>query len=87
MHYSEKEKEKILKEIKETGYIILRDFYPKEKIEKIKKTLVHMLNYVKPDNVTDLQEKYYQIKDYNPKLLGHFYDMCAFELETYSAKI
>lgn len=85
MNFSKKEKEKIFNIIKEKGYVILHDFYSEEKIEKIKKTLVDMLNYIKSDNVTDLQEKYYQIKDYNPKLLGHFYDMCAFELETYSA--
>ena len=29
-----------------------------------------------------LQEKYYQVKEYNPNLKAHFYDMCAFELET-----
>ena len=86
MNYSKNEKENFFNNIRENGYAVLRDIYSKEKIDKIKNSLLRMLNYIKPDDkVTDLQEKYYQIKKHNPILKAHFYDMCTFEMEIYSA--
>ena len=78
-----REKEKIFKNIRENGYAILHNIYSKKRINRVKNSLFSMLNYIKfDDKITDLQEKYYQVKDYNPNLKAHFYDMCAFELET-----
>ena len=86
MKYSNNEKEKIFNSIREDGYAVLHNFYSKEKIDKIKNSLWRMLNYVKPDDkISDLQEKYYQIKDHNPILKSHFYDLCAYEMEIHSA--
>ena len=86
MYYSKNEKEKIFNEIKENGFSLLHNIYSEETLNKIKNSLLRMLNYIKPDNkIMDLQEKYYQIKDYSPILKGHFYDMCAYEFETRQA--
>ena len=86
MNYSKNDKEKIFNNIREDGYAVLPDIFSNKKIDEVKNSLLRMLNYIKPDDkISDLQEKYYQIKKLNPILKAHFYDMCAFEMEIYSA--
>ena len=83
MYYSNDDKEKIFKNIRRDGYSQLKDCYSEDQLNKVKNSLLSMLNYIKHDDkITNLHEKYYQIKDYNPILKGHFFDMCSFELET-----
>ena len=40
------------------------------KAARNKRVLLKTLHYIKKDNETDLQKKYYQIKKYNQKLKG-----------------
>ncbi len=82
MFYSKREKNKIFKQIKENGYAYLENIYSNKQLNKVKSSLVSMLNYIKPDKKNmNLQEKYYQIKKFNPVLKGHFYDLCKNEIE------
>ena len=66
---------KIAEEIRNNGYYIIENYFNKQEIDKIKKSLLDILHYIKPDNEKDLQKKYYQIKKYNPKLKGNWYDI------------
>jgi len=66
---------KIIKEIKKNGYYILKNFYKNSELESIKKSLLNTLNYIKYSDEKDLQKKYYQIKKYNSKLKGNWYDI------------
>ena len=82
MKYSDKEKKEIFSKIEENGYVCLKNFYTKAQLDGVKKSLFDMLNYIKHDDkITDLHEKYYQIKKFNPILKGHFYDLCPHEIE------
>lgn len=83
MNYPKEEKEKIFQGIKENGYALLKNIFPAQDINNVKKSLCEMLNYIKPDSkITNLQEKYYQIKEYSPELKSHFYDMVQHEIES-----
>ena len=70
----------IVEEIKNKGYYILEDFFSNEEINNVKKSLLNTLHYIKPDGEQDLQKKYYQIKKYNPKLKGHWYDIAPYNI-------
>ena len=81
-HYSKEKREKIFRDIRENGYSLLKNLYSEDQLNKIKNSLYNMLNYIKPDEkITNLQEKYYQVKKYNSILKGHFYDLCKNEVE------
>jgi len=81
-HYSKEKKEKILRDIRENGFSLLKNFYKEDRLNKIKNSLYDMLNYIKPDEkITNLQKKYYQVKKYNSILKGHFYDLSKKEVE------
>lgn len=83
MKYTKKEKIKIFKDISENGYSKLENVFSIEQINSVKKSLYSILNYIKPDDsIKDLQEKYYQVKDYSLKLKGHFFDMTSFDINT-----
>ena len=82
MLLDKKTKKNIFTEVKENGYAKIDNYFSFEQIDKVKKSLVEMLNYVyKDDKVTDLQKKYFQILEKNPKLKGNFYDLCKHETE------
>ena len=82
MFYSAKEKEIIFKNIKDNGYTRLENLYSEVQLNKIKKSLLSMLNYMQPNDKTkNLQEKYYEIKNASRILKGHFYDLCKNEVE------
>jgi len=72
---TEKNRKKITEEIKNNGFYILDDFLSSQDIDKIKKSLLNVLHYIKPDNEIDLQKKYYQIKKYSPILKGNWFDI------------
>ena len=60
MNYPKEEKDKIFQGIKENGYALLKNIFPAQDINNVKKSLVEMLNYIKPDSkIKNLQEKYY----------------------------
>tara|TARA_E500000178_G_scaffold301295_1_gene310123 strand:+ start:5375 stop:6145 length:771 start_codon:yes stop_codon:yes gene_type:complete len=83
MKFTEKEKKHIYKQIDENGYYKLDNIFSNSQIENVKDSLFSILSYIKPDgNIKDLQEKYYQIKDYSMKLKGHFFDMTSFDINT-----
>ena len=71
------ENKKIIKEIKDKGYCILEDYFSDQEVSKMKNSLLKTLNYIKPDDETDLQKKYYKVKKYNPKLKGNWYDLAT----------
>tara|TARA_B100000686_G_C16715609_1_gene931818 strand:- start:466 stop:1254 length:789 start_codon:yes stop_codon:yes gene_type:complete len=71
---------KIIEEIKENGFYIFEDYFEKNDLNKIKKTLLDTLNYIQPSDETDLQKKYYQIKKYNLKLKSHWYDLAPHDI-------
>ena len=58
-------------------------FFDEESLNEIKSSLLKTLHYIKKDNETDLQKKYYQIKKYNPKLKGNWYDMANYNITLY----
>ena len=66
---------KIANNIKKDGYIILPNFFTKEELQNLKKSLLDTLNYIDNDSEKDLQKKYYQIKKDYPKLKSHWYDI------------
>ena len=73
MNYPKAKKDKIFRNIRDNGYALLKDIYSVKEIDRVKNSLVGMLNYIKPDNkIKNLQKKYYQIKEYSPKLKAHF---------------
>ena len=53
------------KEIDENGYTIIKNFFNKSKLTKIKNSLLEMLNYIENSKEKDLQKKYYEIKKIN----------------------
>jgi len=67
----------IIKEIKNKGFCILEDCFDKNDLEEMKGSLLSALNYIQPNGETDLQKKYYQVKDYNRKLKGNWYDIAG----------
>ncbi len=83
MKYSKEEKNRIFKEIDDNGFCKLDNLFTNEQIESVKESLYSILNYIKPDdNIKNLQEKYYQVKDHSMKLKGHFFDMTSFDINT-----
>ena len=77
----EKLNNKLIKEeITKNGYFILKNFLNKKDLDKIKKSLLKTLHYVKPDSETDLKKKYYQIKKYNPILKGNWFDIITCDI-------
>ena len=59
----------------------VRNFFTEENLNDIKFSLLQTLQYIKKDDETDLQKKYYQIKKFNPKLKGNWYDMSNYNLK------
>lgn len=68
---------KIINSIKENGYYIINNYYNKNDLEKIKSSLLKMLNYVKKSKERNLQKKYYEVKKYSPILKSHWYDLAT----------
>ena len=71
---------KIAEEIRNNGYYIFENYFNREEIDIVKKSLLDILHYIKPDEEKDLQKKYYQIKKYNSKLKGNWYDIAPYNI-------
>ena len=41
----------------------------------MKDSLLDALNYIQPNGETDLQKKYYQVRNFDRKLKGNWYDI------------
>ena len=48
----------VIKSINENGYCIIKDFFDKKKLSKVKQSHIRILQYIHPDNEKDLQKKY-----------------------------
>ncbi len=70
----------IKKNIDEYGYAIIKDVYKKKELDKLKKRLLDILHYIHPKKINNLNKKYFQIKKYNKKLKGNFFDMVSHEM-------
>ena len=63
------------KNISSDGYTIIENFFSKKQLDKVKSSLLDMLNYIEFSKEKNLQEKYYEIKKNYPKLKSNFYDL------------
>ena len=72
---------KIKKSLQQNGYYEFKNYLSKSELEKIKKSLVETLNYIHPSNQKDLQKKYYEVKKFNNKLKGNWYDICKYNID------
>ena len=70
---------KIKKNIDEFGYVIIKDVYKKRDLENLKKRLLEVLHYIHPKKINDLNKKYFQVKKFDKKLKGNFFDMLQHE--------
>ena len=72
---------KISKNLKTNGYYEFNNYLSKIEIKKVQNTLLQTLNYIRPSNQKNLQKKYYEIKKYNNKLKGNWYDICKYNID------
>ena len=68
---------KIIKTIQDNGFHIIDNYFSNKDLDKIKLSLLKMLNYIKPTKEKDLQKKYYQIKKFSPELKSHWYNLAT----------
>ena len=67
----------IIQEIKDKGFCILENCFDETELTKMKNSLLETLNYILPDDETDLQKKYYKVKKFDRKLKGNWYDIAG----------
>lgn len=67
-------------EIKKNGYYIFDKYFEPKELRDIKNSLLNTLNYIKKSKEKNLQKKYYQIKKFDNKLKGNWYDISAYNL-------
>ena len=72
MNYS-----KVIKEIKLNGFYVYENFYTKKDINEIKKSLFRLVKLYKKNKSKRSSKKYYEIKKFNHKLKGNWYDMAG----------
>tara|TARA_B100000795_G_C22791950_1_gene437407 strand:- start:965 stop:1738 length:774 start_codon:yes stop_codon:yes gene_type:complete len=72
---------KIIKEINDNGFSIVENYFDKEELKFIKASFLETLQYINKSDETDLHKKYYEIKKFNPKLKGNWYDLTAQNLD------
>ena len=54
---------KIIKSLNEKGYYVYENFFNKQKLKKVKQSLVRILQYIHPDNETDLQKNTIKLRN------------------------
>ena len=67
----------IINEIKDKGFCILENCFNQDDLKKMKDSLLDALNYIQPNGETDLQKKYYQVRNFDRKLKGNWYDIAG----------
>ena len=72
----------ILRQIKQKGFCIIKNLYSKKEINQIKSNLLEILHYIHPKKIKDLNKKYFQIKKFDKKLKGNFFDLLSHEIST-----
>ncbi len=72
---------KISKSLNDKGYYAFNNYLSKSELKKIQSTLLKTLNYIKPSSQKNLQKKYYEIKNFNNKLKGNWYDICKYNID------
>jgi len=75
---------KITKSLITNGYYEFKDYLSKRELIIVKKTLLQTLDYIKPSKQKNLQKKYYEVKKFNSKLKGNWYDICKYNLDLLS---
>jgi hypothetical protein len=70
----------ISSKIKKNGYYIFNNYFSHKELNDIKNSLLNTLQYIKQDKERNLQKKYYQIKKFDNKLKGNWYDISAYNL-------
>ena len=68
-------------EIEDKGFTIIKDFFDKNQLNKVKKSLLEMLNYIEFSKENNLQKKYYEIKKNHPQLKSNFYDLAPHNID------
>ena len=69
------------KNIYSDGYTIIENFFSKKQLDKVKSSLLDMLNYIEFSKEKNLQEKYYEIKKNYPKLKKNFYELAPQKID------
>lgn len=72
---------KISKNLVKNGYYEFKNYLTNSELKKVQTTLLQTLNYIKPSNQKNLQKKYYEIKKFNNKLKGNWYDICKYNID------
>ena len=72
---------KISKSLISNGYYEFKNYLSKEELKEDQGTLLQTLNYIKPSKQKNLQKKYYEIKNFNNKLKGNWYDICKYNID------
>ena len=70
----------IKKNLDDKGYAIINNVFTHKELENCKKRLLDILHYIHPKKISDLNKKYFQVKNYNMKLKGNFFDMLQHEV-------
>ena len=73
-------KNKIIKDLNIKGYSIIKNYFKLREINEIKNSLRETLNYIHHSDEKDLIKKYYEVKKFNPKLKGNWYDIAPYNI-------
>ena len=73
-------KTNIINNLEEDGYTIIENYFGAHELAEIKNSLLETLNYIHPSDETDLSKKYYEVKNFNSKLKGNWYDIAPYNL-------
>jgi hypothetical protein len=77
--------EKISNHLPEYGYYEFKNYLSKKDVDTVKETLLNSLNYIKKSNEKNLQKKYYEVKKFNNKLKGNWYDISKYNIDILKA--
>lgn len=72
---------KISEGLNKNGYFEIKNYLTSKDLITIKENLVDSLNYIKPSKEKNLQKKYYEIKRFNKKLKGNWYDISKYNVD------
>ena len=72
---------KITKSLISNGYYEFKNYLSNKELKIVRDTLLQTLDYIKPSKQKDLQKKYYEVKKFNNKLKGNWYDICKYNID------